>query len=116
MSSKPVINETFARSQLNGNEQLLFKLLGKFVDGYRHSADDIEHLIADGDYSGAKRLAHTVKGITGNLGMEQAYEAARELDAQLKTGSIDLTLLDNYRTSIVVVCDHINAMRASPND
>lgn len=116
MSSKPVINEAFARSQLNNNEPLLLKLLGKFVDEYRYSADDIEYFLTHGDNTAAKRLAHTVKGITGNLGIEQAYEAARELDARLKIGTVHPDILANYRTSIEVAIEHIGSMCGSSSD
>jgi len=44
----------------------------------------IQAALDAGDMDLAKRLAHTIKGVAGNLGMEPLQEAATHLDLSLK--------------------------------
>jgi CheY-like chemotaxis protein len=73
-------------SKLAGNEELYRKLLSKFRESNRDVVNEIKGLIDAGDMETAARLAHTVKGVAGNLGAEDLFPAAGELEKALKQG------------------------------
>ncbi len=72
--------------RLGGNTALLRKLLVKFRDSYRDTRVELVHMIREGRYEEAHRLVHTIKGVSGNLGIGTVYHTAVILDGHLKAG------------------------------
>ena len=92
-----------------GNEKLYRKLLSKFRESNRNVVSEIKSSIDAGDMETAARLAHTVKGVAGNLGIDDLFPAAGELEKAIKqgeAGSID-TLIENFEVLLNVVLDGI---------
>jgi len=63
-----------------GNRRLYLKLLRQFVDQQSNAPDRIAECMATGDHGAAERLAHTLKGVAGNLGAGALQAAAAELE------------------------------------
>ncbi len=73
-----------ALEMVRGNEKLLRGLLIKFREGYSTYAEDIENALAEGKNEEAKRMAHSLKGVSGTLKAERVYLSACTLDAALR--------------------------------
>lgn len=54
------------------NEMLMIKFLRKFVDD--ENMNKLRTLIADKHYNEVLPVAHTLKGVSGNLGLIKLYE------------------------------------------
>ena len=67
-----------------GNRKLYLKLLHQFHQKYEDVAIRLRELLGAGDIAGAQRLAHTLKGVAGNLGAEELFKIAGKMDAHLK--------------------------------
>ncbi len=67
-----------------GNRQLYTQILQKFNTKYRNFPDQIRHAIENKNFSQAASLAHNLKGVAGNIGAQQAFEALQQLEASLK--------------------------------
>ena len=83
--------------RVGGNRRLYLDLLHKFRTDFAGVVDDIRSALETGDAETAKRLAHTVKGVAGNVGAVTVREAAAILDSQLKQaattpGSVETTV------------------------
>ncbi|QNM98767.1 PAS domain S-box protein [Chitinimonas koreensis] len=76
-----------ARHRVNGNEKLLLKLLRSFRRDQAAVPEAIRAAMADGDHATAERLAHTLKGVSGNLGAPSVQGLAGEIEAALKAGT-----------------------------
>ncbi len=63
-----------------GNRVLYLKLLRQFADQQSNAPDRIEECLATGDHDAAERLAHTLKGVAGNLGAGAVQAAAAEFE------------------------------------
>jgi two-component system sensor histidine kinase/response regulator len=63
-----------------GNRKLYLKLLRQFVVEQAEVPSRIAHCLAGGDHATAERLAHTLKGVAGNLGAGTVQKAAAELE------------------------------------
>ena len=62
----------------------------------------------------AARLAHTVKGVSGNLGGESLYRAAAELEKAIKEGKESLDhLMTEFGSQLKVVMDGIKVFEES---
>ena len=60
-----------------GNEGLYVKFLMKFQDDKNY--ESIQEHVADGKYEDAFNDAHTLKGVSANLGLNPIYEGASKL-------------------------------------
>jgi PAS domain S-box-containing protein len=84
--SLPGINIETALKRMSGNKQLLTKLLLVFADNYAGAAREIRKALDDGNFDLAQRLAHGLKGISGNLSADDIFTASQDLEAAIKKG------------------------------
>jgi len=90
--------------RLQGNRALYLKILNKFYHSYLNFDEQLDQAMASPDHEPATRLAHTIKGLAGNLGAtdledaaaraEQAFAAADfsgQASAELRVGVAALT-------------------------
>jgi two-component system sensor histidine kinase/response regulator len=104
-----------------GKEAVYLSLLRQFVNGHRDDAAAVRAALAAGDAATAERLAHTVKGVAGNLGADGVAAAAASLEAGLRAGESDaaqagkLAELASAIAALVSALEaHLPDMRQSP--
>jgi two-component system sensor histidine kinase/response regulator len=66
--------------RVGGNEKLYLKILRQFLEEQGAFAGQISDALAQGDLSLAERLAHTLKGVGGNIGAKDVHSAAGTLE------------------------------------
>ena len=76
-------------SRVGGNLTLYRKLLIKLYQDYPDAAEQILAALDNDDRELAQRLAHTVKGVAGNLGAEQLQAAAQRVESAIKKKDMD---------------------------
>ena len=74
-------------ARVGGNETLYRTLLRKFVDEHAATAEQVREARAKGDSATAERLAHTVKGVAGNIGAADVRAAAGALERLIHDGA-----------------------------
>ena len=74
-------------ARVGGNETLYRTLLRKFVDEHAATAEQVREARAKGDTTSAERLAHTLKGVAGNIGASKVREAAGALEKLIRDGA-----------------------------
>jgi len=67
-----------------GNRRLYRELLGKYVSGQAEVVTQIRATLADVDWVTAERLAHTLQGVSGNIGATALQQLAAELEQALR--------------------------------
>ncbi|MCI4626419.1 MAG: response regulator [Candidatus Magnetoovum sp. WYHC-5] len=67
-----------------GKSASYISLLRKFICGQQHMPKDIRQALFDGRHNEAERLAHTTKGVAGNIGAMYVYEKAAKLEYAIK--------------------------------
>ncbi len=65
-----------------GNEAMYEKFLKKFVDNSNYTG--LEENISSGNYGEAFKCAHTLKGVSANLGLDPIFKAASELTEEFR--------------------------------
>lgn len=80
------LNTTTALARLGGNIQLFHNVLAEFARDYAGCAQTLRQDTAAGDLDAARRLAHTIKGVAGNIAADPLAEAARDLETTLGRG------------------------------
>ncbi len=79
------VQEGLAR--VGGNQKLYAKLLRQFQEQQGSAIEQIQSAMANGDRALAERLAHTLKGVGGNIGAGSVHTAAGQLEKQIREGS-----------------------------
>jgi two-component system sensor histidine kinase/response regulator len=82
-----------------GNHKLYLRLLRQFVDEQSDAADRIGVNLAGGDRADAERLAHSVKGVAGNLAAGPVQAAAGALEKAIRDGG-DAASLEPLRVEL----------------
>ncbi|WP_271104102.1 response regulator [Pseudomonas tohonis] len=70
-----------------GKQQAYLGLLGKFARGQRQFVGELRQALGDGDRERAERLAHSLRGLAGNLGAAQLQAQAGELERGIRQGA-----------------------------
>ncbi|MGB0126055.1 MAG: response regulator, partial [Rhodocyclaceae bacterium] len=107
------LNLEEAASRLGDNWDLLRRALCRFGSDFAGSAVEIEELVADGRWSDARRLAHTVKGISLSIGAEALFEPACQLEEELAVERYDS--LDRFGRALTDILAAISLVPDSPN-
>jgi two-component system sensor histidine kinase/response regulator len=101
-------------ARVAGNRKLYVKLLGQFIEQQGPAVVQITSALTQGDAALAERLAHTLKGVAGNIGAKPVQVAAgaleklirdRAANEELETAKKQLTavlepLLGNLRAAL----------------
>jgi HPt (histidine-containing phosphotransfer) domain-containing protein len=74
----------FALNQFNGNRVLLVKMLDRFCEQYASFTEKLLSYASTNDYTLAKQDVHSVKGVSGNLGMKVLHQTCREFEDVLR--------------------------------
>ena len=69
----------------NKDQKLYKKLLLKYKDSYSNFAETFNQSLQSEDSQEPQRLAHTLKGVAGNIGATAVQAAAEKLESECKT-------------------------------
>ncbi len=114
---KKKMNMEAALAHLGGSKALFDTLINGFYNQYRHVDKDIKKLLETGNQEDARLLAHSIKGLSGNLGATELVEKSKALEvaieADLDTRASDLKAfskaLKDVLEEIVVLLDAVEA-------
>ncbi len=87
------INLEDGLKRVAGNRQLYRDLLGQFAAKQGNAAAQISTALESGNHAGAERIAHTVKGVAGNIGITEVQSVAQKLEKALCDGAINASAL-----------------------
>ena len=87
------INLDDGLKRVAGNRRLYRDLLGQFVAKQANAAAQISAALESGDLKLAERIAHTVKGVAGNLGITQVQSTAKQLEKAIREGQNSVAAL-----------------------
>ncbi len=71
-------------ARMGGNPKSYMKLLSKFRDSQSDASREIKEKLDSDDLETAERLAHTLKGVSGNIGATDLQAAALDLETAIK--------------------------------
>jgi PAS domain S-box-containing protein len=84
LPSLPELDARDGLARVAGNQKLYVKLLRQFVEQQGAAPEQIAAALAKGDVSLAERLAHTVKGVAGNIGAKTVQSRAGNLEKLIR--------------------------------
>jgi signal transduction histidine kinase/CheY-like chemotaxis protein len=78
-------------NRVAGNRKLYRDLLEQFAVKQAGAPDQVSAAIESGDLKLAERIAHTIKGVAGNLGIVEVQSVAQKLEKALRDGEESLS-------------------------
>ncbi len=96
-------------SHVAGNEALYLRLLRKFADDQADVATRLRKAIDHNDHDKAERLAHTLKGLAGNLGAKDVSSRAAYLEDALRSQAAPR---EKIESSLGDLSQHLEALLA----
>jgi PAS domain S-box-containing protein len=106
-------------TRVAGNLGLYVSLLRKFASGNRDAADRISEALVAGDASSAERIAHTLKGVGGNIGAKAVREDAAALESAIRDGESPERVrgaLESLRSSLKRAVSEIDEKVSEPEE
>jgi two-component system sensor histidine kinase/response regulator len=102
------VNVADGLNRVAGNRSLYLNLLSQFVSQQAGAATQIAAALNADDRKFAERIAHTVKGVAGNLGISDVQSAAQKLEKAIRENQDSIpTLLDQFAITLRV---HVNSI------
>lgn len=91
--------------RLLGNEEFYLKMLRSFINRYPEGKTKIAEKLKEEDFKEAEREAHSIKGMSGNIGMNPVYQTSSELEKAIRENRSDdiaqlVEQLDGYINKI----------------
>lgn len=80
LPKSPGIDSVVGLSRVGGNEKLYRSLLVKFHDDYTDTTEQIKEALLKEDLELVTFLAHTIKGVAGNLGANDLQSVAGDIE------------------------------------
>ena len=96
------------------NKALYRKLLGMYREGQRDFVERFQEAQKDGDMQTLKRIAHTLKGVSGNVGAKKVQEAALKLERDCEEHrpiteiEVRLEKVEQVLTPVIASLDKLN--------
>tara|TARA_R110001583_G_scaffold12423_1_gene55225 strand:- start:23114 stop:26116 length:3003 start_codon:yes stop_codon:yes gene_type:complete len=81
------LDTTQGLSRLRGNVESYLSLLRQFDHGHRCDMDKINNALSNSDFDEVKLIAHTLKGVSGTLGLVQIEALSQKLENKIKQHS-----------------------------
>lgn len=113
MQENHIIDFSFTMSQLSGNKELALKMLGHFKQEYVEGAERVSALLQAQNLTEAKQLVHTLKGVTGNLGIKALHEHCKLLETAIKDNADIEQSLASFSQSLSDTLLAIDALMSS---
>ena len=118
LSGVPGISVKSGLNRVGGNSKLYRKLLSKFRRNYTGVDNEIRNALDADDLETATRLAHTIKGLAGNIGAQDLHLAALNFEAAIRKNQTENIpgLLTAFSETLDMVLKSIDALELQEPD
>ncbi len=105
-----VVNRKDALKRFANREDLYQQALLSVVDDYQNVAQQLVELLEEGNFEEVRFIAHTVRGVMGNLGVDEIFDVCSRLEEVVVTdngkekSSVLISDLDQLMQRFVAYC------------
>ena len=90
---------------VGGNTRVYIKLLKSFHSNYKEALPLIKTCLENGETEELTRIAHSIKGVAGNIGALDLFKAAKEFERDLSENSMSISanIFSEFERALAVV-------------
>ena len=112
----PGIDMKNGLKRVAGNKKLYLKILRQFAENNRKFTGNVLKAVENKDQKLAVRIAHTLKGVAGNISAEMLFQTVKKLEKLLHEGLIDTgeikMQLDNVNKLLIPLIEKIDTFQS----
>nr|WP_315240300.1 response regulator [uncultured Albidiferax sp.] len=108
------LDTTLGLKRVMGKQSLYLGMLRKFTTGQAQTTQRIGEALQAADSATAERLAHTLKGVAGNIGASDLQQAAGLLEAAIHAGQPSDALLEPVHSQLAALVAALQAALPAP--
>jgi PAS domain S-box-containing protein len=106
LNSLTSINVNEGLQHVNGNIKLYYKLLSSYVESNKNVVELLKSKINEETWEEAVRIAHTLKSVSGSIGVKEISEISQTIEFNLQNKNIEgiedlLNSLDNIVCKVI---------------
>jgi CheY-like chemotaxis protein len=105
----PGLDVVASLDRLQGNKRLYLKLLRQFSKHYVNFDQQLTHLLSDEDSEPFIRMAHTIKGLAGNIGADKLRIIAARAEQEFEHSDKRESIVDPLRAQVATVVAQLRA-------
>ncbi|WP_005034499.1 response regulator [Holophaga foetida] len=110
----PGLDAELGLKRVRGKRPLYLELLRKFAEGQGRAAEEIQRCLTAGDRTTAERIAHTLKGIAGNVGATGIQGEAAAVEHGIRDGHGVAGELDRLGQSLAEMVTRLELALPAP--
>jgi signal transduction histidine kinase/CheY-like chemotaxis protein/HPt (histidine-containing phosphotransfer) domain-containing protein len=114
LSTIPDLDVGMGLTRTMNKPDFYVSLLRKFVSSQEHAVQGMRQSLAEADTATASLLAHTLKGLAGNLGATRLFESADVLENLLGTDSTPMRLEQALGATEKLLQRLVHALKQTP--
>jgi len=92
-----------------GNHKLYVTILRQYIEGQSGAVQAIRASLSAGDRKTAERVAHTAKGVSGNIGADAVAAAAAQLERAIPAGTDTAPLIERLEAALGALLSRLRA-------
>jgi len=96
----PGLNTESALIRINNKKKLYLSILEKFYTNNQNFITEIKTTLEKDDFETAKRLIHTLKGVSGNIGADSLHESTKLVEANIIEKDLEKIKVGLYELEI----------------
>ncbi|MGL1890950.1 MAG: response regulator [Spirochaetaceae bacterium] len=104
------INTNLGLKNVNGNKKLYLNIIKKFREEYSNILSEIEDAVKVENFELAVRLAHTVKGVAGNIGASELQKKAEVVESTIKEEIDDKKVLEEFGNTLLDLIKELKSL------
>jgi len=99
-------------TRVGGNKKLYRDLLIKFHRDNQDITEQIQKALTENDHELAQRLAHTVKGVAGNIGATEIQQAGEVVELAIKNNQLDTIneMIQTLKEKLTIPITELNTL------
>jgi len=101
-----------ALDRVSGDEKLLLDILLQFSGQFGGVVEEMAGMLRAGQLEELRQLAHTLKGVAGNVGAVDLFRCAAEIDGAIRSGATEVSF-DELEQVLAQVSSSIASLAAS---
>lgn len=105
----PGVDIHYGLSRIGGNKTLYKKLLHEFVSDHEQDLEQLNCAIKKEHYEDARRIAHTIRSVSGTLGATQLEQQAELLEQYLAQNSSPTDMYESFSQALTLLLSQLKA-------
>ena len=105
------VNRREGLERLGGNRALFRSLLIQFAKRHESFGHELRRALDAGDLQQTRELSHTLKGLAGNLGLDNLSALAKQMEAAARSGQLPVDLVPALEEELSRLLPSLSALK-----